>query len=94
MSKLNIFIEDLEYQFSCDWTHAEYPQVGDSILILHICSAEQEKIFEQMPVPPRLNGDGMVYKNAAEFIDVCGFMVKSRMWEREGQLTIFVERKD
>lgn len=94
MSKLRIFIEELECEFSCDWAASEYPQMGDSISILHICSAEQEKKFEQMPVPSHLNSGGMDFKNAAEFIDYRGFIVKYRMWGREGILTIGCKREE
>lgn len=94
MSRLNIFITDLEYEFSCEWNHAEYPQIGDGLSILHICSEEQEKIFEQMPLPAYLNKEGIDYNNAAEYIDYCGFTVKSRSWGRKGILTIICKRDD
>lgn len=92
MNTLNIFIEDLEYQFSCEWTHSEYPQVGDGISILHICSEEQEKIFEQMPLPDRLADERN--KTAADYIDLCGFTVKCRDWGRKGELTIYCKRDE
>ena len=93
MNKLNMCIGELEYEFLCEWSPNEYPQIGDSISLLHFCSEEQEKIFEQMPLPKHIN-NSMNFKNAAEYIDYRGFIVKYRMWGKKGILTLFLYRED
>ncbi|MFR9519104.1 MAG: hypothetical protein SNG38_08860 [Rikenellaceae bacterium] len=94
MNEIIFFIEDLEYQFRCQWTHAEYPQVGDSIAMLHVCSTEQEEIFKEMSLPKHLRD----YKvnNAFDYLDYCGCDVTCRAWggRNTSELTIFCKRRN
>lgn len=83
MNKLTIFLEELEYEFICDWSFSEFPQVDDSLSILHICSEEQMRIFEQMPAPRDIN-NSYPFRSALHFIDNAGFIVRSRLWNRDG----------
>lgn len=94
MSTLKIMIIELDYEFLCEWNHAEYPQVGDNLSILHICSKEQEDVFEKMPLPHHLTDNNYNHTNAAQYIDYCGFIVTCRSWGRNDTLTIFCKRDD
>ena len=94
MNTLKIAIIELEYEFLCEWNHTEYPQVGDALSILHLCSKEQEEIFEKMPLPGHMDKEKERCNNAAEYIDYCGFIVTSRLWGQNDTLTIFCKRDD
>ncbi len=93
MNEIIFHIEELEYEFRCEWTHSEYPQVGDSIAMLHVCSTEQEELFKEMSIPEHLCDDST--NNALDYLDLWGCEVTARAWggNNTSELTIFCKRR-